>query len=72
MESEMKTPKEMAKYLIRKFNLIVLDTALGGSNARVIKCAIIAVNRIIEELDSERVFERIDYWNELKEELKKL
>ena len=37
-----------------------------------IDCALIAVNKIIEELDSERVFERIYFWNEVKEEIQKL
>ena len=36
------------------------------------QCALIAVNEIIKELDSERVFERIEYWNEVKAEIKKL
>ena len=36
------------------------------------QCAIIAVNEIIKELDSERVFERIEYWNEVKQEIQKL
>ena len=37
-----------------------------------IDCALICVNKIIEELDSERVFERIYFWNEVKEEIQKL
>ena len=32
----------------------------------------IAVDLIIQELDSERVFERIYFWNEVKEEIIKL
>ena len=34
--------------------------------------ASIAVDKIIQELDSERVFERIYFWNEVKEEIQKL
>jgi hypothetical protein len=36
------------------------------------RCALICVNEIIAELDSERVFERIDFWNQVKQEIKKL
>jgi hypothetical protein len=74
MESEdlILTPKGKARILIYKYNLIVLDTALGGSNDRVKKCALRAVDFIIQELDSERVFERIDFWNEVKQEIQKL
>jgi len=42
------TPKEKAFQLINKYNLVVLDTALGGSNRRVKQCAIIAVDELIE------------------------
>jgi hypothetical protein len=34
--------------------------------------ASISVDLIIQELDSERVFERIYYWNEVKQEIIKL
>ena len=37
-----------------------------------IDCALILVNEIIAELDSERVFERIYFWNEVKQEIQKL
>ena len=30
------------------------------------------INEIIKELDSERVFERLNFWNEVKEEIEKL
>ena len=32
----------------------------------------IIIDQIIQELDSERVFERIYFWNEVKEEINKL
>lgn len=41
------TPKERAEELIAKFNLVVLDTALGGSNRRVKQCALIAVDELL-------------------------
>ena len=43
------TTKEKAQSLINKFNIVVLDTALGGSNARVKQCALIAVDEVLEE-----------------------
>lgn len=36
------------------------------------ECAFILVGEVIAELDSERVFERIYFWNEVKEEINKL
>lgn len=37
-----------------------------------VKCALICVDEIIAECDSERIFERIYFWNEVKTEIKKL
>lgn len=42
------TPKEKAKELVQKYNLVVLDTALGGSNKRVKQCALIAVDEMLD------------------------
>ena len=68
MESKIK-----ARNLIEKFNLIVLDTALGGSNTRVKKCALICVDEIIEILwhtcKNENEYR---YWLEVKKEIEKL
>lgn len=33
------------------------------------QCALIAVDEIIKELESERVFERLEYWNEVKKQI---
>ena len=68
------TPKEKARDLINKFSLKVLDTYLGGSNRRVIDCALITVNEILEdkvEIDGMRVIND-SYWMEVKQELEKL
>ena len=64
------TPKEKARHLIEKYNLIVLDTALGGSNARVKKCALIAVDEIMKTRISGIEF--FYYWNEVKKEIELL
>jgi hypothetical protein len=63
MESKMK-----ARYLIEKFNLIVLDTALGGSNTRVKTCALICAEELLYETD----WRDAAYWQEVIEEIKKL
>jgi len=77
------TPQEKAKELILKYNLIVLDTALGGSNKRVKQCALIAVDEMIritakyidihdpyyQELNENQT--QI-YWKEVKQEIEKL
>ena len=65
------TPKEKARDLINKFSLKVLDTHLGGSNRRVIDCALITVNELLEdkvEIDGMRVIND-SYWMEVKQEL---
>lgn len=68
------TPKEKARHLIESFNLIVLDTALGGSNSRVKQCALISVNECINAVQSDWGFmqRRIEYWQEVKQEIEKL
>jgi hypothetical protein len=74
------TPKEKARDLINKFSLKVLDTHLGGSNARVIECALLAVNEILNSDPSRRYWDTYDdetpsaiiYWEEVKQELNKL
>ena len=72
------TPKEKALELIQKYNLVVLDTALGGSNQRVKQCALIAVNEVtLEQCKSSELKdpryqdERLMYWNEVKQEIEK-
>jgi hypothetical protein len=62
---EAMTPKEKAKELIEDFN-----DALTVKN-----CAIITVNHIIHVIDwheFETPNTELDYWNEVKKEIKKL
>jgi hypothetical protein len=59
------TPKDKAKELVDKFTVVGLQQRNEG-----IQCALICVDEIIAELDSERVFERIYFWNEVKQEIK--
>ena len=69
------TPQEKAKQLINKYNLVVLDTALGGSNRRVKQCALIIVNEILSMgimSDSGDWKMAKLYWQEVKKEIEKL
>lgn len=81
-------PKEKARDLINQFNFKVLDTHLGGSNRRVIDCALISVDEIIKSRKEDKSFNDylsatcseyytphpmyLTYWEEVKQELKKL
>ena len=68
MEARLK-----ARQLIEKYNLVVLDTALGGSNTRVKKCALIAVDEIMDYLNKVMIPNPfVQYWNEVKNEIEHL
>jgi len=69
------TPKEKAVHLINKYNLVVLDTALGGSNRRVKQCAIIAVDEIVNSVVVTNLSvaeNQFLYWEQVKKEINKL
>jgi len=67
------TPKEKANELVHKYNnneqLYYLITVYHA-----IECAIIAVDELLNDCDASSPFEekRINYWQEVKEELIKL
>jgi len=67
-------PKEKAKQLINKYNLVVLDTSLGGSNQRVKKCALIAIEFGIELMEDAMLYKESKRQElyEIKQELQKL
>ena len=74
------TPKEKSAELISKYQFQLYDN-LPSLQSDIFKlamrksakqCALIGVDQIIAELDSERVFERLDFWNEVKQEIIKL
>ena len=66
-------PKEKARQLIEKYNLVVLDTALGGSNTRVKKCALIAVDEVLDYLNKIMIPNPFgQYWNEVKKEIENI
>ena len=70
------TAKEKAIELYNHFCLTLRFEETGdGYFTNIIQakqCALICVDEIIQELDSERVFERLDFWNEVKKEIKNL
>jgi hypothetical protein len=71
------TPKEKARDLINKFSLKILDTHLGGSNRRVIDCALIAVDEMIKLLvdlsnNNFTYLTEVMYYQKVKQELEKL
>jgi hypothetical protein len=73
--------KDKAKDLIRKFRfksiLDMTNDEIMGSTIQAKQCALIAVDEIIKENDmfdrtDGYVQQRIDYWNEVKQEIDNL
>jgi hypothetical protein len=64
---ETVSPKEKAKELVDKFTVVGLQQRNEG-----IQCAIIAVDEILNINSVDKDIELSDYWNEVKEEIKKL
>jgi hypothetical protein len=62
-------PKEKAEQLVDKFDdtLTYLE-----SKSKAKQCALIAVNEVWNALESARVFEEYDYWQEVKKEINEL
>lgn len=74
----MKSPKEKAKELVNKY-IIELNYKLPLKDCDYLaeQCALIAVDEIIKELqnnlyDSYYYYRQEDYWEEVKQEIKKL
>ena len=63
------TPKEKAKELVEKYDstLTYLESKLKAK-----QCALIAVEEIETVLLQERVFESLDYWKEVQQEIELL
>ena len=72
------TPKEKATELVKKFtyNTRCFSETKGWEDTLydAKQCALIAVDEILKAVDSDWSFmqKRIDYWNDVKKELKKL
>lgn len=65
------TAREKAYELINKYNLVVLDTALGGSNSRVKKCALIAVDEMYNIAHNLDDMATVGYLVDVKQEIEK-
>lgn len=72
------TPKEKAEQLLSHYNSLLIDEIRhGGARGYTsYKCALIAVDEILEELPEGSIdygiSSRRRYWEEVKEELEKL
>ena len=67
------TAKEQAQDLWLMYYELVDDIYSTQAAKKIAKgYALILVDEMIAELDSERVFERIYFWNEVKQEIWKL
>ena len=69
------TPQEKAIKLVIKFSNYACwgrfeDEDENLQNSK--KCALIAVDEVWRQLESARVFEDYDYWQEVKKEIEKL
>ena len=60
------TPKEKAYDIWQK--MMNADILIDETSAK--QCALIAVDEVWRQLESARVFEDYDYWQEVKQELK--
>jgi len=66
------TPKEKADELFRKMYQTHSVSPSDITKYFAKQCALIAVDEIWNELESERVFEKYDYWLQVKKEIEKL
>jgi hypothetical protein len=64
---ETMTPKDQAKELVDKFDGVGLQM-----RNEAIACALICVDEILNINSVDKDIELSDYWNEVKEEIKKL
>lgn len=67
------TPKEKAKELVDRFSYrIHIVNCFHDNKVNSKESALIAVDEIETVLLQERVFESLDYWKEVKQEIKLL
>ena len=71
------TPKQKAQDLVNQYRIILMDEDTDCGNELLctsiaIKNALVAVNEIWNALESARAFEEYNYWQEVRQEIKKL
>jgi hypothetical protein len=65
------TPKEKAEELVHRYD--TMQSVIEGFSLEDAKqCALICVDEILIVIENERVYESIDYWEEVKKEIKLL
>ena len=73
----MSSTNKKANDLINQYRMVLMneDTDCGNEilcTSIAKQCALIAVNEIETVLLQERVFESLDYWQEVKQEIEKI
>lgn len=71
------TPKQKAEDLVNAYRIVLMDEDTDCGNELLctsiaIKNALITVDEIWNALESARVFEEYDYWQQVKQEIKTL
>lgn len=69
------TPKEKAEELVNKFRIVSYGKYSLPTKNNAKKCALIAVNEILEEHrfdDSDYANRKFKFWQEVKQEIEKL
>jgi hypothetical protein len=65
------TPKEKAEELVHRYD--TMQSVIEGFSLEDAKqCALICVDEILIVIENERVYESIDYWEEVKKEIEQL
>ncbi len=69
----MESPSEKALKMVQSYGLLGLKWKKSTLPLEQAKdCALLAVEEIWNQLESARVFEEYDYWQEVKTEIEKL
>lgn len=68
----MKTEKQKALEIYYKMYKVRSNSASDITKYFAKQSALIAVDQICKELESERVFEKYDYWQQVRTEIEKL
>ena len=67
------TPKEKALELVDYFEKAMMDADMYGDYSEATKkCALIAVDEILEVIQNLYFMGTVDYWQEVKQEIEKL
>lgn len=62
--------KQKAVEIVEKYKFVYIPNYTSMHEVK--QCALIAVDEIWRELESERVFEKYDFWKQVRSEIEKL